>query len=602
LLSIHRRWALALALALCALVASRRAQAWQEAHETGDDVEIRLDPDGAASIRNILHWHVVRGPLRWIELENVDPSAILDPNVLVRSEDGRSLTAHLVRRKETSVRVEVDDPRSFMRGTFAFDVRWRVDWARSAALARDGMGLRLSWSSPLAATGFDSARATLDLPAAPAAPVAIVADTGAVDDSAIAMLQRGPARDVLELVRPHVARGESVAWTVRIDPRVLPAVVDPRLRQAAAVRAPEPDRVRDVSLVAVVSAFALAYGLLVAHKARAFATACRERGLRARALVPLPDGMRAALAGLGLAGGAWLQATDRPTIGSALVAAAVLAAALRGPRAPLSVRGPGRWLVLRPMDAFAAPSGHGHWLDTSSRAGRVTAWIAGGVLFGVAVALRRIDAEAPWLVAIDAAALVPLLITGRACDLPPDGARSAGPWLASVFRRLRAVESLRVAPWARVVFGRSTFDELRLLVLPRPAMPGLVGVEVGRAFSLTSAGWAATPEVLVRVLEESAAAVKLAHVLPRARALPGRRPDERVVRLAPRSGTRASTIALMLGLAEALTDRRVAFPPGRCAGRDRDPERRADRSVRGRSPPGHSRVAPGTTFDGAPVS
>ncbi len=577
-------------MALCALVVSQPARAWQEAHQTGDDVEIRVDPDGVASVRNVLRWHVVRGPLRSIDLENVDPSAILEPNVTVSTEEGRSLSARLVRRSETAVRLEVDDPRSFMRGTFTFDVRWRVDWVRSRALVRDGVAWRLSWSSPLAATGFDTARATLDLPAAPEAPLVILADTGAVDDSAISMLRREPARDVLELVRPHVARGESVAWTVRIDPRALPDVVDPRLRPASEVRvAAEPDRVRGVAIAGALVAFALAYALLVGHKARAFAAACAERGVRSRALVPLPDRMRAVLAGTGLAAGVGLQAFGQPTLGSALVAAAVLVAALRGPKATLSARGPGRWLVLRPSDAFAVTSARGHWLDASAGGGRLTVWLACALLVGLAVAFRRIDAEAPWLVAIDSAALAPLLFTGRVCDLPPDGARSAAPWLAWLFRRLRAVESLRVAPWARVVLGGSAIDELRLLVLPRAAMPGLVGVEVGQAWSATPAGWAATPEVLVRVLEESSAAVKLAQVLPRVRALPGRRTDERVVRLTPRAGTRACTVALMRALAEALADRRVVFPSQPCPTWDGAADRRADRSARGGSSPSPSR-------------
>jgi hypothetical protein len=600
---MHLRWAAALVLALCALLAPARAHAWQEAHQTGDDVEIRVDPDGLASIRNVIRWHVVRGPLRWIDLENVDPAAVLETNVVVTSEEGRSLTARLSRRAETSVRLEVDDPRSFMRGTFTFDVRWRVDWVKSRALARDGVAWRLSWSSPVAATGFDSARATLDLPAAPEAPAVILADTGAIDDSAISMLHREPSRDVLELVKPHVARGESVAWTVRIDPRSLPGVVDPRLRPASDARvAVEPDRVRGAALLAALAAFALAYGLLVAHKTRAFAATCVERGVRARAFVPLPDALRAALAGISLAAGAGLQAFGRPNAGSAFVAAAVLVAALRGPKALLSARGPGRWLALRPSEAFAEGSQPGHWLDVSHRAGRVTAWIACGLLAGLAVGLRRVDAEAPWLVAIDSTALVPLLVTGRASDLPPDAGRSGEPWLASLFRRLGAMESLRVAPWARVVSGGSTVDELRLLVLPRAAMPGLVGVEVGRAWSPTPTGWAATPEVLVRVLEESSAAVKLAQVLPRARALPGRRADERVVRLIPRAATRASTVALMRGLADVLADRRVVSPAHPRPIPNGASERRADRIARDRSSGPSSRPGLGAAADAAPIS
>ncbi len=573
---MYLRWAVATAASLGALTASGRASAWQEAHQTGGDVEIHVDPDGQASLHETVRWHVVRGPVHWIDLENVEPSAVLDPAVAISAEDGRALTAHLDRRDDHTLRVSVDEPKALMKGDFTFDVRWRVDWVKTGAIAREGAAWRISWSSPLASDGLDLARTTLDLPAAREAPVVVLADDGAVDDSALSSLRREPSRDVLQIVRPHVARGESIAWTVRIDPSALPAVVDPRLRPPAPPPPPEPDRVREVSWLGALVALALGYGLLVAAKARAFAAACSARGVRPRSVTGLPDGLRAALAGLGIAAGVGAQALGALTAGSSLVALAILAAASRPPKASLPARGPGRWLALRPEDAFAPSDERGHWLDAGTRSGRRTLLWAGALLVVVAVVARRFAAEAPWLVALDATALVPLFATGRSTDLPPDGARAAAPWLAPVFHRLRAVASLRVAPWARVVLGGSTVDELRLLVLPRAVMPGVVGIEIGRSLSTTPAGWAAAPEVLVRVLEGSSAAAKLTQVLPRARSLPGRRGDERVVRLRPRAGTRASTVALTKGLAEALTDRRAAAPAGPWQG---PAERRVARPV-----------------------
>jgi hypothetical protein len=100
-------------------------------------------------------------------------------------------------------------------------------------------------------------------------------------------------------------------------------------------------------------------------------------------------------------------------------------------------------------------------------------------------------------------------------------------------------------------------EELRLLVLPRATMPGLVGVELGLAWSQTPAGWAPTPEVLARVLEGSAAAARLSRELPAARSVPGRRPDERVVRMLPRWPSQRHSVALVRALAEAFTDRRT---------------------------------------------
>ncbi|MGD0529720.1 MAG: hypothetical protein ABSE49_31580, partial [Polyangiaceae bacterium] len=238
---------------------------------------------------------------------------------------------------------------------------------------------------------------------------------------------------------------------------------------------------------------------------------------------------------------------------AACIALATLAAALRGPAFRPAARGPGRWLALRPEEAFApAPS---TWAADALAVILVLA-----ALSALAVFARRFDPAAPWLVVLDASALVPLCVTGRPSQLPPDGARAAAPWLERVFRKLRAVPELRVRPWARVPLESETPDELRLLVLPRAAMPGLLGIELGLAWSPTPVGWSRSPELLARVLDGSPAAARLAQELPATRLVPGRRPDERVVRLLPDAPTRASAAALARALGEVFTDRRVGSP------------------------------------------
>src|SRR5262249_45137986 len=141
----------------------------------------------------------------------------------------------------------------------------------------------------------------------------------------------------------------------------------------------------------------LGLALLVARKARAFASACAARGVRARSLLPLATGPRAALAGAALAAGVGLQAYGLLTAGASLVALAVLAAASRAPAGPLPPRGPGRWLVLKPADAFAPEAG-GSWLDGSSAAGRKAVCAALASVAAAAFLARRFGAEAPWLV------------------------------------------------------------------------------------------------------------------------------------------------------------------------------------------------------------
>ena len=568
------RQGLALAAALFVLLAPSRARAWQEAHEVGDDVRVRVDPNGAASVEHTLRWHVVRGPLKTVDLVNVDTSAVLEPDVRITAEDGHEHSAHLVRLDDRSVRITVDEPRALMRGTFSFDVRWRVDLAASHALVKDGPTWRLTWSAPVASEGLDAARTEFDFPSAPEEPRPILADTGAVDDGVVSTLQRASGRDVLELVRPHVARGEAVSWTLRLDPRCLPEVVDPRLRPPSGVKVTaEPDRLKEAVIAASLGGLALAIGLLVARKGSAFAQVCAAQGVRARGLLPLPLGVRATLTGMALAGGVGLAAAGLPTAGGLREAVATLAAALRGPHARPAARGPGRWLALRPDDAFAPDPPAGHWLDVGTRPGRLTALAAGAIVLALAIAARHWSAQGPWLVSLDAVALVPLLMTGGASQLPPNGPRFAAPWLARAFRRLRLNDKIRTVPWGRVIVDGSKVDELRLLVLPRIAMPGVIGIELGLAWTCAQTGWVSSPEILVRVLEGSAAAAKLSQTSAASQSVPGRRSDERVVRLAPLRATLEGAVAVTCSAADLLTDRRLELPLRGWAASERRAER-----------------------------
>jgi hypothetical protein len=563
---------MALGVALVTSLAARRADAWQEAHQTGDDAHVIVDASGVASVQHELRWRVVRGPLKSIDLLNVDPSAVLEPRATIVAGDGRTLGAQVVRRDDRTVRVTFDEPRALMHGSFTFDVSWRIDLVASRAISRDDTTWRLALSAPVAVDGFDGARSVIELSPAPNEPRPIAADTGAIDDSAVATLRRGPERDVLELVRPHVARGESVTWTLRVDPLALSHVVDTWAPPSSEANPPpEPDRARAALLGIALVGLALAFGLLVAHKERAFAHACAARGGIARAFLPLPDGARAPLAGVALAAAVGFEVAGEITVGAGCVALAILASTMSAPTVIQRARGPGQWLALRPEQAFTRHAVAGHWLDIGSAAGRVSALIAAALVVAAAGLARHFGLQGAWAAGLDTAVLVPVFVTGRASQLPPHGARSAAPWLALAFRSLRALSGVRVAPWARVAPDGIAADELRLLVVPRVAMPGFIGLEIGLAWNRTPVGWAAMPEVLARVLEGSAAAVKLAREVPGARTMPGRRPDERVVRLLPRLPSRSSTVALIHGLADALTDRRMASaaaspPEGRRSG------------------------------------
>jgi hypothetical protein len=589
-----RRPAVAVTLALLVWILPNRAAAWQDARQTGSDIVLRVDPNGVASVAVRLRWRVVRGPMKAIDLAGVDGAIAIDPSVVVTADDGRTLSAHALRTDDDTVRIAMDDPRALTQGGFALEAHWRLDLVASGALVRDAAMWRIRWSPPVASDGFDGARTVLDLPAALEPPELLAEYAGAPGGVAAATLRREIDRDVLQWERPHVAQGESAAWSVRIDPKAL-AQVPGRfsLPQAAQMPLPsEPNRVREVSLAVASAGLGLLFGLLVAYKLRAFGAACALHDVRSRGLLPLPDGIRAGIAGAAFAVGVGLEVAGFPTAGAGCVAVATLAASSTASASKGFTRGKGRWLALRPEDAFAkqAPSAS-HCLDVGSRTGRVAAACCGALASAVALGARHFAADGLWLMLLDSVVLVPLFVTGVQAQLPPSPGRSVTPWMARALGRLRTDPTLRVAPWARVVDAetvasdeagsslqedavaaadpraavlppalRDAVDELRLRVCPRASVPGLVGIEIGLALSHTPVGWATRPEVLARVINGSSAAAKLSRELPGARLGLGRRIEERVVVLVPRSPSLSCTVALVRAAAAALTDRRTPSP------------------------------------------
>ena len=84
-------------------------------------------------------------------------------------------------------------------------------------------------------------------------------------------------------------------------------------------------------------------------------------------------------------------------------------------------------------------------------------------------------------------------------------------------------------------------------------MPGAGGVELGFA---EDASGAVTPEVLVRVQATSCASARIAALAPWAASVPGRTPEERVVRLSPRWPSARLAERLAERMALAMIDRR----------------------------------------------
>lgn len=564
--------------ALLILFSAREASAaggaakWTEWHPTGDDVRLAIDGNGVARVEHALRYRVVMGPLRQIDLAGLEQNAVLAPDAVITGDDGRELPAHVELKGEGALRITVDEPKGLKRGSYTFRLHYDVDLVAAKELVKDGAMWRLSWRSPVAVEGYDAARVVVHVPAAPTEPRAVKtgprpqAELDALgdareggEDGVVATLARTAEADELELVRPHVARGDSPLWAARLDPKAFPGVQTRELRPPPPPPPPEPNRLREASLLVGLLAVALVFGGLVRAKTRAFAEACARAGATPRPLLPLSPGPLGIAAGLAAAAGVALEYLGWTTSGASLLALAMASAVSRTPSVRRAPRGPGRWVALAPKEALRAPEEVGALLDVGTRRGKVAAALSLLLVAGAVVLSRALGPEAPYLVAIDALVLVPLCVTGRRVQLPPDLARAPVTFLAKVHAALLRSPELAVAPWARVPLGAEVPDELRLLVLPKASLPGLLGIELGIAWTRTTTGFSPRSEVLLRVHDGSDAAARLPQIAPFARPVTGRRSDEKVVRLTPALPGRSAAVELVRRLVREVTDRRVVL-------------------------------------------
>ncbi len=519
---------------------------YTEAHVAGEDARVVVERDGRMTVTHVVAYRVLAGTLRSIAVTGFEEGLSFHPTAQVTSADGKTFGASVTRDDKGVLHATVDDPKGLKRGDYRFEIVYEGTLA--GRLARDGAFERVRFALPPMREGVDGARVVLDLPSAPTEPRAVTEGDVAAD---ISNLRRSAERDELEMVRPHVPKGEGATFFARIDPKALPLVNDPALRAPAP---PPPQEITvtkptlPIAILVCISALALfALGLA---KSRVLP---RE----ALGLVAGPAALRAALAGVAFGAGVLFEAQARFILGAAFVALAMLFCAWRV-KAPASrsARGTATWNAVKPEEAFTKAPSASDWLDgTTGRGALVLAAFA--VVVAIACHLARgIDGAAPYVVAIDAIAVAAVFFTGTARQLPQTSA-SEGVALAPIAHALAKKNAeLDVKP-----FGRS--DETRLFVTSGLAMPGVVAVEIGvaweRAPSILGGASVASFDVLVRVLDGSFAASKMAAAFPKKRALPGRKPEERVFRFEPEGPHSKDAAALVISLSETLRDRRVVI-------------------------------------------
>src|SRR6187549_1349192 len=276
---------------LCAVAGlaliSGTAKAWVESEVRSHVATIDVDRAGRALVTEDLTLAVRGGPLPGIELSGVDLDAEPLPGATVSSVASSKAQLPvtpllLEKRDDGTLRIEVDREKGLRTGVYSFHFQYRTDLLKRDLIRREGNEVEVRWVGPRFEQGIDSARVVFRLPAGPTPPVlpdvngsvGRLQDGDALGGVFIGNLHRLADKDELDIVRPHVSRGEPVLWRVRVSAKAFDAFANPlpapRFEKASSSRAhalgtgAEPRQRLGWWLCAALSA--LAYAFAVAGK------------------------------------------------------------------------------------------------------------------------------------------------------------------------------------------------------------------------------------------------------------------------------------------------------------------------------------------------
>ena len=321
---------------------------------------------------------------------------------------------------------------------FLFHVRYRKNLLTGDSIRREGAMLRVRFTGPAWQEGLDNARCTFTLPSAPTEPRPPNVD-GRKDDQRRHRRRRRrhvhlsgeacPDHDEVELIRPHVARGEAVRGRCAS----IPAPSAKSTIPGCARRTPAFARDRACRESSGLRERGGRHRWSCSRSSRLqSATGEASRGADGPPAPAPPDRYDAPYLVVWVrrwrAGVALQLHSDDPWWGTLLV---LLAMALTW-YLPAGVephpRGPGRWLPLADAEAFARRDrAEDAWLDASTRGGRVVFALLAALAAALTYAVSRVSTYAAYIVAFDAAVLFPLFGTGRVRELPGHPVSGPGP-------------------------------------------------------------------------------------------------------------------------------------------------------------------------------
>ncbi|MFO0547397.1 MAG: hypothetical protein U0271_03360 [Polyangiaceae bacterium] len=571
--------------ALVALMWPATAHAWVELHIARDDVRVTMDREGRARVEHRLLLLVGGGPLKTLTIRGVDLDAEVEDGAYVVPEADEkagsraaSVPIRAERRATTTTPVETDlvltlGDKGISRGRFVAIVRYTTDLAASGALRLDGQRARLDWVGAEWEDGLETTKATFVLPRGSSEPTS--ANSADPDASTFfTTLSRKADADLLELVKPYAARGERVVWSVELDRRAVglgqydQRGASPALDPHALDALPKADssflrRVRNPRDTAFIGGglalFVLIAALIAAHGLEASERASK-RGQRPRPLVAIPLALRAALGAAFFTGGVALELTTaHGSLGALAVAMTALFVLHRPALQKPALRAPGDWLCVRVGEALTPPPRPKQSpFDLGTAAGWIGLAVLAGVFAAAAYGVSRSNLHLGVVVMLDFAPLLALFLSGNARSLAPDLTVDPIRLFRDVVTRVEGAaelraEKVRVIPRVRLPRGEVDADELRVAFLPARSVRGLRAIELAAHATHGPGGYVLLPELLVRFEVGTAAESSVNAIAPFARTSRGRKPEERVIALAPKLPTAKVTAELVSALLERLS-------------------------------------------------
>jgi hypothetical protein len=570
-----------LSAALLWLLSPRVAWAWVDLTVSRDDLRVTIEPSGEARVEHAILLLVAGGPLTELTVRGVDPDAELEPGAKLM-RDGKSQEDPLPvsgKRVETSegtsnLVLTLDEGRGVRRGRYWVHLSYRTNLLSRGVLRVSGSHALLEWSGPVWDYGLETTRATFVLPPSRTDPQVHEPEDAPNAGSFLPSITRATRSVELTLIRPYAARGERVTWPVRFDARVLEVGEAPREAPTPAA-VPLPKRSDALSptmrLVAWIGSLAalVAVFVLVLLGRREVDARARERGERARPLMPLPAWLAALAAGATFGGGVALVLTSHVTGGACALAATGLFCLHRVARVPSGsnashLRRPGAWLFVRKEEAFLRPTAVSRELfDLRSTRGKLLFAFVILSCLGAGIAASTRALEPALVLGLSFAPLSLLFTTGTIRYLRPDLAADSVDLFREIVREVevlarRRSRVVRVAPRLRMPHGSADADELRIVLLPEQPERGLRGVELAMETATTPLGSILLPVVIVRYAEGSVAEQRVRAVARGARPTHGRKPEERAVILSPKVPTAHVTAELCVAVLFALASEGAA--------------------------------------------